>query len=56
MTSFGLAFYAKEKSQAAIGLGVPVVFEAPVPRVQEGDEGEFPVFEFSEQGSEIPEG
>jgi preprotein translocase subunit SecG len=56
VTSFGLAFYAKEKSQAASGLGVPIVVEAPVSPVQEGGEGELPVFEFSEQGSEIPEG
>ena len=56
VTSFGLAFYAKEKSQAASGLGVPVVVEAPVLPVQKGGEGELPVFEFPEQGSEIPEG
>jgi preprotein translocase subunit SecG len=56
MTSFGLAFYAKEKSQAASGVGIPVVVEAPVVRVQEDEEGELPAFESLEQDSEIPEG
>ena len=32
LTSFGLAYYAKEKSQAASGVGIPVVVEAPVVR------------------------
>jgi preprotein translocase subunit SecG len=54
ITSLGLAFYAKEKSQAASGAGIPVV-EAPVARVQEDEEGELPAFEFPEQDSEIPE-
>jgi hypothetical protein len=56
ITSFGLAFYAKEKSQAASGIGIPVVVEAPVIRVQEDEEGELPAFESFEQYSEIPEG
>ena len=56
ITSFGLAFYAKERSQAASGVGVPVVIESPVMGVQEDEEGELPVFEAREQGSEIPEG
>ena len=56
ITSFGLAFYAKEKSQAASGVGIPVVVEAPVIRVQEEEEGELPAFESLEQDSEIPEG
>jgi preprotein translocase subunit SecG len=56
ITSFGLAFYAKEKSQAASGVGIPVVVEAPVVRVQEDEEGELPAFESLEQDSEIPEG
>lgn len=56
ITSFGLAFYAKEKSQAASGIGIPVVVEAPVIRVQEEEEGELPAFESFEQDSEIPEG
>ena len=56
LTSFGLAFYAKERSQAASGVGVPVVIESPVMGVQEDEEGELPVFEAREQGSEIPEG
>jgi preprotein translocase subunit SecG len=54
ITSFGLAFYAKEKSQAASGAGIPVV-DSPVARVQEDEEGELPAFEFPEQDSEIPE-
>jgi preprotein translocase subunit SecG len=56
ITSFGLAFYAKEKSQAASGVGIPVVVEAPFIRVQEDEEGELPAFESLEQYSEIPEG
>ena len=56
VTSFGLAFYAKEKSQAARGLGIPMVVEAPVLRVEQDGEGELPVFESFQQGSEIPEG
>jgi preprotein translocase subunit SecG len=56
ITSFGLAFYAKEKSQAASGIGIPVVVEAPVIRVQEDEEGELPAFESFDQYSEIPEG
>ena len=56
LTSFGLAFYAKEKSQAARGVGIPVVVEAPVLGVQQDDEGELPAFESLEQDSEIPEG
>ena len=56
ITSFGLAFYAKERSQAASGVGVPVVIESPVMGVQQDEEGELLVFEAREQGSEIPEG
>ena len=56
ITSFGLAFYAKERSQAASGVGVPVVIESPAIGVQQDEEGELPVFEAREQGSEIPEG
>ena len=56
LTSFGLAFYAKEKSQAASGVGIPVVVEAPVVRAQEDEESELPAFESLEQDSEIPEG
>ena len=53
LTSFGLAYYAKEKSQAASGVGIPVVVEAPVARIQRDEEGELPAFD---QGSELPEG
>jgi preprotein translocase subunit SecG len=56
ITSFGLAFYAKEKSQAASGVGIPVVVEAPVSGVQQDEDGELPAFESLEQDSEIPEG
>ena len=55
ITCFGLAFYAKEKSQAASGIGVPIVLEAPVVPVQQEEEGELPVFESLEKDSEIPE-
>ena len=56
LTSFGLAFYAKERSQAAKGVGIPVVVELPVPGIQEDEGGELPTFESLEQDSEIPEG
>jgi preprotein translocase subunit SecG len=56
LTSFGLAFYAKERSQAAKGAGIPVVVESPVTGIQEDEEGELPTFESLEQDSEIPEG
>jgi len=56
LTSFGLAFYAKEKSQAASGLGIPIVIESTVLRALQEEEGELPAFESLEQGSEIPEG
>mgnify|MGYP006096388281 FL=1 len=56
LTSFGLAFYAKERSQAAKGVGIPVVVELPVSGIQEDEEGELPTFESLEQDSEIPEG
>ena len=42
LTSFGLAYYAKENSEAAKEVGIPLVVEAPASRAQ--------------QGSEIPEG
>ena len=57
LTSFGLAFFAKEKSVAAQGVGIPaVVQEAGAGAAKE--EGELPVLE---QGSasddgEIPQG
>ena len=56
ITSFGLAFYAKEKSQAASGIGIPVVVEAAIAPVQDDEEGEFPAYESLEQESDIPEG
>lgn len=56
ITSFGLAFYAKEKSQAAGGIGIPVVSETVVVPVQDDEPGELPSFESLGQESEIPEG
>ena len=56
ITSFGLAFYAKEKSQAASGIGIPVVVETAIAPVQDDEQGELPSFESLEQESEIPEG
>ncbi len=55
LTSFGLAFFAKEKSVAARDLGIPVVEQREeLPAVQE-QSGELPAFEDSSD-SEIPEG
>jgi preprotein translocase subunit SecG len=55
LTSFGLAFFAKEKSVAARDLGIPVVEQVEeLPAVQE-ESGELPTFEDSSD-SEIPEG
>ena len=56
ITSFGLAFYAKEKSQAASGIGIPVVAETAIAPVQDDEQGELPSFESLDQESEIPEG
>ena len=53
LTSFGLAYYAKARSQTVSGVGIPVVVESPISRIQQEEEGEFPSFE---QDSEIPEG
>ena len=59
LTSFGLAFFAKEKSQAAREMGIPVVVDEGVPA------GELPdmvapssseVPELAPSDSEIPEG
>jgi len=55
LTSFGLAFFAKEKSVAARDLGIPAVDQREeLPAVQE-ESGELPAFEDSSD-SEIPEG
>ena len=56
ITSFGLAFYAKEKSETASGIGIPVVVETAVAPSQEDEEGELPAFESLEPESDIPEG
>ena len=56
VTSFGLAFFAKERSQSARELGVPVVVEQTAP-VEEAP-AELPVLEGSYSGeseSEIPQ-
>ena len=59
LTSFGLAFFAKEKSQAAREMGIPVVVDEGIPA------GELPdmvapssseVPELAPSDSEIPEG
>ena len=56
ITSFGLAYYAKERSQAASGVGIPIVVEALAAPVQVDEEGELPSFESPESDSDIPEG
>jgi preprotein translocase subunit SecG len=56
LTSFGLAFYAKEKSLVVRDLGIPVV---EVPVASEEDITELPEFDAGaaeEAESEIPEG
>ncbi len=59
LTSFGLAFFAKEKSQAAREMGIPVIVDEGIPA------GELPdmvaptsseVPELAPSDSEIPEG
>ena len=55
LTSFGLAYYAKEKSQATSAVGIPVVIDSSAERIQQDEEGEFPTFEPFEQNSDIPE-
>lgn len=48
LTSFGLAFFAKEKSEAATDLGIPVVVEQ-VPQDEVPDTMDFP-----DDSSEVP--
>ena len=56
ISSFGLAFYAQEKSVAAAGLGIPVVEQFDVKSgVGSDDDGELPDFEDTATDSEIPE-
>lgn len=59
VTSFGLAFFAKEKSVAARDLGIPVVPDAVIsetaPAMESEDPGELPTFEDAGD-SEIPAG
>ena len=51
LTSFGLAFFAKEKSKAASELGIPVVVEqSPVENIPESIE--LPEFD---ENSEVPQ-
>ena len=59
VTSFGLAFFAKERSTAARELGLPSVVEQAAPEVPVQRDEELPVFEDTYSGeaeSEIPEG
>lgn len=56
LSSFGLAFFAKEKSRTAAQLGVPTVVEqAPATDTGQVD-NELPAFEAPADESEIPEG
>ncbi len=56
VTSFGLAIFAKEKSQAAASLGIPTVVEELPVELLDGLDDEMPAFEdsASEIDSEIP--
>lgn len=57
LTSFGLAYFAKQKSQAAAQLGIPTVVEqAPVEQETLPAENELPAFEVPADDSEIPQG
>ena len=57
LTSFGLAFFAKEKSVTAAQLGVPTVVEqAPATEDITPVDDELPAFEAPAEESEIPEG
>ncbi len=57
LTSFGLAFFAKEKSVTAAQLGVPTVVEqAPATEDIAPVDDELPAFEAPAEESEIPEG
>ena len=58
LTSFGLAFFAKERSIAARDLGIPEVMQqipirAELPELQTGVDSELPELEIND--SEIPE-
>ena len=53
LTSFGLAYFAKEKSTAARDIGIPVV-EQFIQEVPADEAGELPAFEYN-SGSELPE-
>ncbi|MCH7742346.1 MAG: preprotein translocase subunit SecG [Proteobacteria bacterium] len=58
LTSFGLAFFAKEKSIAARDLGIPEVIQqmpirAELPELRTGVDSELPELEIND--SEIPE-
>lgn len=57
LSSFGLAFFAKEKSTAAAQLGIPTVVEqVPVMEEDAHADHELPAFEVPADDSEIPEG
>ena len=53
MTSFGLAYFAKEKSTAVRDIGIPVV-EQFIQEVPADEAGELPAFEYNSD-SELPE-
>ena len=53
LTSFGLAYFAKEKSNAARDIGIPVV-EKPIQEVPINQAGELPAYEGPEE-SGFPE-
>lgn len=57
LSSFGLAFFAKEKSSSVAELGIPTVVEQ-VPAMEESAaaDNELPAFEVPAEDSEIPEG
>ncbi|MBO6558375.1 MAG: preprotein translocase subunit SecG [Pseudomonadales bacterium] len=57
LTSFGLAYFAKEKSQATAQLGIPTVVEqAPSEQETRPAENELPSIELPADESEIPQG
>ena len=55
VTSFGLAYFAKEKSVAARDIGIPVVEQVQEQPAIVEEVGELPAFEEASE-SEIPEG
>ncbi|MBO6658698.1 MAG: preprotein translocase subunit SecG [Pseudomonadales bacterium] len=57
LTSFGLAYFAKEKSQATAQLGIPTVVEQALSEQETRPaENELPSIELPADESEIPQG